>query len=88
MSFHFSIVIRLLLTLIDQTLYPTIELTNVESAFHCGITLHKEEALGLEAIQADEVLYNRMEAWSPPSLLDEESFTTSLVNGAWAMAYS
>ena len=88
MSFHFSIAIRLLLTLIGQTLYPTIELTNVKSTFHCGITLLKEEALGLEAIKADEALYNCMEAWSPPSLLDEESFTTLLVNGAWAMAYS
>ena len=88
MSFHFSIVIRLLHTHIDQTLYPTVKLTNVKSAFHCGITLLKEEVLGLEAIQADEALYNHMEAWSSSSLLDKESFTTSLVNGAWATAYS
>ena len=88
MSFHFSIVIRLLHTLIDQTLYPTVKLTNVKSTFHCGITLLKEEVLWLEAIQADEALYNHMEAWLSPSLLDEESFTTLLVNGAWATAYS
>ena len=29
-----------------------------------------------------------MKAWSPPFLLNEELFTTALVNGAWATAYS
>ena len=88
MLFRLSIVVRLLLTLVDQTLYPTFDLAGIESALHCGISLLKVEALGLEAIQADEALYDRMEAWMPPSLLDEESFTTALVNGAWATAYS
>ena len=88
MLFCLSIVVRLLLTLVDQTLYPTFGLAGIESALHCGISLLKVEVLGLEAIQVDEVLYDCMEAWTPPSLLDKESFTTTLVNGTWATAYS
>ena len=85
---HLSIVVRLLLTLVDQTLYPNVRLDDIEHTFHCGITLLKEEALKLETFQVEELLYNCLKAWSPPSLLNEELFTTALVNGAWAMAYS
>ena len=76
-----SIVVRLLLTLVDQTLYPNVRLDDIKRTFHCGITLLKEEALKLETFQAEESLYDCLKAWSPPSLLNEELFTTALVNG-------
>ena len=80
--------VRLLLTLVDQTLYPNVRLDDIEHTFHHGITLLKEEALKLETFQVEESLYNCLKAWSPPSLLNEELFTTALVNGMWAMVYS
>ena len=83
-----SIVVRLLLTLVDRTLYPNVRLDDIKHTFHHGITLLKEEVLKLETFQAEELLYDCLKAWSPPSLLNEELFTTALVNGTWAMAYS
>ncbi|KAI5994465.1 hypothetical protein EDD15DRAFT_2260411 [Pisolithus albus] len=72
------------------TLYPTVNLGDINRIFQHGLQLIKEDTFReLVATNADQSLLDHMEAWSPsPCALDSTSLRYALVLGAWTTAYS
>ena len=69
-----------------QTLYPIVNLDNVNNAFHHGLQLIKEAVL--HELTTDNVTSDWVEQWSPPlHLLDADISRRALVDGAWDTAY-
>ncbi|KAL4066831.1 hypothetical protein J3A83DRAFT_4374911 [Scleroderma citrinum] len=70
----------------SETLFPTVDLNNVNKAFWCGFQLTKEAIL--HELIADKASFDHVEQWSPPAcLLDPEVLSHSLADGAWDTAY-
>ncbi|KAL4077886.1 hypothetical protein J3A83DRAFT_4217620 [Scleroderma citrinum] len=70
----------------SRTLFPMVDLDNVDKAFWWGFQLTKEAIL--HELIADKASFNRVEQWSPPArLLDPEVLSRSLADGAWDTAY-
>ncbi|KAI5994708.1 hypothetical protein EDD15DRAFT_2258303 [Pisolithus albus] len=70
------------------TLFPTLNLDDINCSFQRGLGLIKQEVLTvLESINADRVLFDRTVAWSPPSPLEPALLRSALEFGAWSMAY-
>ncbi|KAL4070271.1 hypothetical protein J3A83DRAFT_4241683 [Scleroderma citrinum] len=68
------------------TLFPTVDLDNVDKAFWRGFQLTKEAIL--RELIADKASFDRVEQWSPPArLLDPKVLSCSLADGAWDTAY-
>ncbi|KAL4068363.1 hypothetical protein V8B97DRAFT_2024919 [Scleroderma yunnanense] len=68
------------------TLFPTVDLDNVDKAFWHGFQLTKEAIL--RELIADKASFDRVGQWSPPArLLDPEVLSRSLADGAWDTAY-
>ncbi|KAI5995204.1 hypothetical protein EDD15DRAFT_728043 [Pisolithus albus] len=72
-----------------RTLYPTVNLGDINRIFQRGLQLIKEDTFReLVATNVDRSLLDRMEAWSPsPSALDSTSLRSAVVFGAWTTAY-
>lgn len=67
------------------TLYPTVNLGDINRIFQRGLQLIKEDTFR-ELV--DQSLLDRMAAWSPPPyVLDSTSLRDALVFGAWTTAY-
>ncbi|KAL4070117.1 hypothetical protein V8B97DRAFT_2104427 [Scleroderma yunnanense] len=70
----------------SRTLFPTVDLDNVDKAFWHGFQLTKEAIL--HKLLADKVSFDYVEQWSPPAcLLDPKVLSHSLADGAWDTAY-
>ena len=72
-----------------QTLFPTIDVDNVNGAFQCGLQLIKEAALHeMKAGDVEERVLDDVEGWSPPPcLLDVEQLGMELEKAALDTAY-
>ncbi|KAI5993370.1 hypothetical protein EDC04DRAFT_2806391 [Pisolithus marmoratus] len=72
------------------TLYPTVNLSDINKAFRCGLDLVKE-AVVLELNQladVEQATIHSMEDWTPPPCtLDQSMLLMALVCGAHATAY-
>lgn len=72
------------------TLYPTVNLSDINKAFRCGLDLVKEVVV-LELNQladVEQATIHSMEDWtSPPCTLDQRMLLKALVRGAQATAY-
>ncbi|KAI6035710.1 hypothetical protein EDC04DRAFT_2897734 [Pisolithus marmoratus] len=70
------------------TLYPTVNLDDINHAFQRGLELIKQEVLMvLESVNADRALFDCAAAWSPPSPVESASLRSALEYGACATAY-
>lgn len=70
------------------TLFPTVNLGDINHAFQRGLELVKGRVLAeLESINADRALFDRAAAWSPPCPLESATLRSAFEYGVWAMAY-
>ncbi|KAI6027237.1 hypothetical protein EDC04DRAFT_2717797 [Pisolithus marmoratus] len=72
------------------TLYPTINLSDIDKAFQCGLDLVKEAVVPElnQLADVEQAMIHSMEDWTPPPCtLDQRTLLTALVHGAHTTAY-